>query len=87
MIKKYLQQAHDYGHEVVIQFNYCCNARYMGKILDIDDTHFCLLHLGDSHSMAWIFKIEDVKYFGVYKENILPSYSEKQVTENIEKEV
>lgn len=87
MIRKYLQQAHDYGHEVVVQFNYFCNARYMGKILDLGNTHFCLLHMGEKHTMSWIFKIEDVKYFGVYKENILPSYSEKQVTENIEKEV
>lgn len=87
MIKKYLQQAHDYGHEVVVQFNYCCNARYMGKILDMDDTYFSLLHIGDTHSMTWIFKIDDIKYFGVHKENILPTHLEKELKENADKEM
>jgi len=87
MIRKYLQQAHDYGHEVVIQFNYCCNARYMGKITELGSRHFCLLHFGENSTMSWIFSIEDIKYFGIYKENVLPSFTQKHATEFTEKEL
>ncbi len=81
MIRKYLQQAFDYGHDVIVQFNYCCNARYMGKITDLDDKSFCLLHLGEANTMNWVFKIDDIKYMGVYKENALPSYESNPVSE------
>ncbi len=81
MIKKYLQQAHDYGFDVIVQFSYCCNARYTGKILDLDDKNFCLLHLGESNSISWIFKIDDINYIGIYKEKLLAGYETSVMTE------
>jgi len=86
MIRKYLQQAHDCGFDVIIQFNYCCNARYAGKILDLDEKNFCLLHFGESHSMSWIFSIEDIKYMGIYKDNILPNCESYSAIESSKRE-
>ncbi len=87
MIRKYLQQALDYGHDVIIQLNYCCNARYMGKITDLDNKNFCLLHLGEANTMSWVFKIDDIKYMGVYKDNILPPYETNITNESSKKEI
>ncbi len=80
MIKKYLQQAHDCGFDVIVQFNYCCNARYTGKILDLDENNFCLLQLGESNSMSWIFKIDDVNYIGIYKDKLLGNFETSTVS-------
>lgn len=63
----------DCGQDVVVQMNYCCNARYSGKVVDLDDDFFVLLHMNAQTGFQWIFKIEDLRYFGILRENMLPA--------------
>lgn len=73
MNRKYLELALNCGYDVVIQLNYCCNARYSGKVIDLDDENFVLLHMNSKTGFQWVFKIEDLRYFGILRENMLPA--------------
>ena len=66
MFKKYLKDAYDSGCEVIVQLDYCCNARFVGRIMDLDEEHFQLFHMSELNSMSWIFKVKDIRYMGVY---------------------
>ncbi len=66
MLKKYLREAYDNSYEVIIQLDYCCNARFTGRIMDLDDEYFQLFHMSELNSMSWVFKIKDIRYIGIY---------------------
>lgn len=82
MIKKYLKEAMDYGYDVIIQFSYCVNARFTGKIVDLDDKNFCLLYFGEENTMNWIFSIDEIKHMGIFKSNNLPVYENNEGMKN-----
>ncbi len=84
MFKKYLKEAYNNGFEVIIQFDYCCNSRFIGRIMDLDDEHFQLYHMSELNCMSWIFKIKDIRYIGVYNNAGMAFIYEDDISQNKE---